>query len=66
MKFTIKTKEFKNVMNLVKTVADSSASARITAHSICLLRALPEEKQLKLEFSLSRFSNGAARYFAKL
>lgn len=53
MKFTIKTKEFKNVMNLVKTVADSSASARVTAHSICLLRALPEEKQLKLEFSLN-------------
>lgn len=53
MKFTIKTKEFKNVMNLVKTVADCSASARITAHSICLLRALPEEKQLKLEFSLN-------------
>jgi hypothetical protein len=53
MKFTIKTKEFKNVMNLVKTVADCSASARITAHSICLLRALPDEKQLKLEFSLN-------------
>ena len=53
MKFTIKTKEFKNVMNLVKTVADCSANARITANSICLLRALPEEKQLKLEFSLN-------------
>lgn len=53
MKFTIKAKEFKNVMNLVKTVADSSANARITAHSICLLRAFPVEKQLKLDFSLN-------------
>ena len=40
-------------MSLVKTVADSSANARITAHSICLLRAFPEEKCLKLEFSLN-------------
>jgi len=53
MKFTINTKEFKNVMNLVKTVADSSANARITAHSICLLRAFPGEKLLKLDFSLN-------------
>lgn len=53
MKFTIDTKEFKTVMLLVKTVADSSANARIMAHSICLLQALPEEKQLKLEFSLN-------------
>ena len=53
MKFTIDTKEFKTVMTLVKTVADCSANARIAAHSICLLRALPEEKQLKLEFSLN-------------
>ena len=53
MKFTIDTKEFKTVMNLVKTVADCSANARITAHSICLLRALPEKKHLKLEFSLN-------------
>jgi len=53
MKFTINTKEFKNVMQLVKTVADNSANARITAHSICLLRALPAQKQLKLEFSLN-------------
>jgi len=53
MKFTIDTKEFKNVMNLVKTVADSSANARITAHSVCLLRAVPQEKKLKLDFSLN-------------
>jgi len=53
MKFTINTKEFKNVMHLVKTVADSSANARITAHSICLLRAFPEKKLLKLDFSLN-------------
>jgi hypothetical protein len=53
MKFTVNTKEFKNVMSLVKTVADSSANARVTAHSICLLRALPEEKVLKLDFSLN-------------
>ena len=53
MKFTINTKEFKNVMQLVKTVADSSANAQITAHSICLLRAFPVEKQLKLEFCLN-------------
>lgn len=53
MKFTINTKEFKNVMHLVKTVAESSANARITAHSICLLRAFPAEKQLKLDFSLA-------------
>lgn len=53
MKFTINTKEFKNVMQLVKTVADSSANAQITAHSICLLRAFPIEKQLKLEFCLN-------------
>lgn len=53
MKFTINTKEFKSVMQLVKTVADSSANARITAHNICLLRAFPNEKQLKLEFSLN-------------
>jgi hypothetical protein len=53
MKFVINSKEFKNVMNLVKTVADSSANARITAHSICLLRALPGEKLLKLDFSLN-------------
>lgn len=52
MKFTINTKEFKNVMSLVKTVADSSASAQVTAHNICLLRAFPEEKNLILEFSL--------------
>jgi hypothetical protein len=53
MKFTINTKEFKNVMHLVKTVADSSANAKIVSHSVCLLRALPAEKILKLEFSLS-------------
>lgn len=53
MKFTINTKEFKNVMTLVKTVADSSASARISAHSVCLLRAFPGEKKLILEFSLN-------------
>jgi len=53
MKFTINTKEFKNVMHLVKTVADNSANAQITAHSICLLRAFPIEKQLKLEFCLN-------------
>ena len=40
-------------MNLVKTVADSSANARITAHSVCLLRAFPAERQLKLDFSLN-------------
>jgi len=53
MKFVINSKEFKNVMNLVKTVAESSANARITAHSICLLRAFPNEKNLKLDFSLN-------------
>jgi hypothetical protein len=53
MKFTINTKEFKSVMQLVKTVADNSANARITAHNVCLLRAFPSEKQLKLEFSLN-------------
>lgn len=53
MKFTINTKEFKTVMHLVKTVAESSANARITAHSICLLRAFPTERQLKLDFSLN-------------
>ena len=53
MQFTVNTKEFKNVMTLVKTVADSSANARITAHSVCLLRAFPEEKQLKIDFSLN-------------
>ena len=53
MQFTVNTKEFKNVMHLVKTVADSSANARLTAHSVCLLRAFPEQKQLKLDFSLN-------------
>lgn len=53
MKFTINTKEFKNVMTLVKTVADSSANARVTAHSICLLRAFPGEKKLLLDFYLN-------------
>ncbi len=53
MKFTINTKEFKSVMSLVKTLADSAANARITAHSICLLHANATERQLKLEFSLN-------------
>jgi hypothetical protein len=53
MKFVINSKEFKNVMTLVKTVAESSANARITAHSICLLRACPNDKQLRLDFSLN-------------
>lgn len=53
MKFTINNKEFKNVMNLVKTVADSAASAKVAAHSICLLRAIPGEKVLKLDFSIN-------------
>lgn len=53
MKFTINTKEFKNVMKLVHTVADCAASARVVTHNVCLLRALPDEKRLKLEFSLN-------------
>lgn len=52
MKFTINTKEFKNVMSLVKTVADCAANAKVTSHSVCLLRAFPNDKKLVLEFSL--------------
>lgn len=62
MKFTIKTKEFKNVMQLVKTVADCSANAQVTAHNICLLRAFPSQKTLVLEFSLGLASGSFLTY----
>jgi len=52
MKFTINTAEFKRVMQLVKTVAESSVSVKSDVHSICLLRAFPKESKLRLDFSL--------------
>ncbi len=53
MRFTINTKEFKTVMALVATVAENSANVRMVAHNVCLLHALPDANQLKLEFSLN-------------
>jgi len=52
MKFTINTTEFKKVMQLVKTVAESSVATKVEAKAICLLRAFPKESKMRLDFSL--------------
>ena len=53
MKFTVSTAELKNVLDLVKVVADQSEGSKVVAHSVCLFRAYPKTKELKLDFALN-------------
>jgi hypothetical protein len=53
MKFTVSTVELKNVLDLVKTVADQSEGSKVAAHSVCLFRAFPQQNILKMDFALN-------------
>ena len=53
MKFTVNTKEFQEVLNLVKVIAASSSSSRVSPHYVCLFRAYPQKERLELDFSLN-------------
>lgn len=53
MKLHLDTKELKGILAVVKAVAESSTSSRVTGSTTCLLKTYPKDKKVVLVFALN-------------